>query len=84
MTSNHHRAIGIVAGVAIISWAGVSAWVLMHSPTEAERSAIMKTAELFATMAFGYFLGSSVGSKQKTDRLTERDTLDLSGSEQGQ
>lgn len=54
-----------VAVIAIASWLGVSAWILVNGPTEAERAAILEVAKTFATLAFGFFLGSSAGSRNK-------------------
>lgn len=49
------------------------------------REAIQKCSELFATMGFGFFLGSSLGSKDKTARMAsladDRGALDLTGAE---
>lgn len=54
-----------VALVAIASWLAISGWILLNEPTEAERSGILEVAKTFATLAFGYFLGSSAGSRNK-------------------
>lgn len=58
--------ISMFAMVAIVAWIGISFWVLDHNPTEAERASIQKAAELFATAAFFYFLGSSAGSRNRS------------------
>jgi hypothetical protein len=68
--------------IAVLSWVGVSWWLLEHNPTEAERSAIQKTAEVFAAMAFGFFLGSSLGSKQKSEAAENPPPLDLTNEVQ--
>lgn len=54
-----------VASVAIGSWIGFSGFILGHDATEAERASILKMGEAFAAMAFGYFLGSAAGSRNK-------------------
>jgi hypothetical protein len=79
LTSGAPLAFGLLA---VLSWAGVSWWLLTHAPTEAERSAIQKTAEMFATMGFGFFLGSSLGSKQKSEAAENPPPLDLTNEVQ--
>ena len=37
-----------------------------HNPSEAERASIQKQAEAISMMAFGFFLGSSVGSRNRS------------------
>ena len=54
-----------VALLAIGCWIGVCGWILCHTPSEAERASIQKQAEAISMMAFGFFLGSSVGSRNK-------------------
>lgn len=54
-----------IAAVAIGAWVGFSGFMLANGASEAERASIQKTAEAFAMMAFGYFLGSAAGSRNK-------------------
>lgn len=67
---NHIRPVHIVAValIAIAAWVGVAAFLLLHGANEGERAAILKQAEAVSLLAFGYFLGSSAGSRNK-DRL---------------
>lgn len=55
-----------VALLAIFAWIAVCGWILSHTPTEAERASIQKQAEAISMMAFGFFLGSSVGSRNRS------------------
>jgi hypothetical protein len=57
----------MVALLGIACWAAVSGWIMVHEPTEAERASILNQAQAIAMMAFGYFLGSSAGSRNKDD-----------------
>lgn len=54
-----------IAAIAIGAWVGFSGFMLANDASEAERASIQKTAEAFAMMAFGYFLGSAAGSRNK-------------------
>lgn len=67
LNPNHIRPWHIVAValIAIAAWLGVAGWILVHGATEAERAAILKQAEAVSFLAFGYFLGSSAGSRNK-------------------
>lgn len=55
-----------VALLAIFAWIAVCWWILSHNPSEAERASIQKQAEAISMMAFGFFLGSSVGSRNRS------------------
>ncbi len=54
-----------VALVAIAGLAAVSAWTLVHDPSEGERAAVLETWKSVGLAAFFYFLGSSAGSRNK-------------------
>lgn len=52
-----------VSLIAIGGLVGVTAWILGAGPTEGERSQILAIWQAAAWMAFGFFLGSSVGGR---------------------
>lgn len=58
----------LMALIGVGSWVGFSIWVLCNNPTEAERASIREVAETFATAAFFFYIGSSVGSRNKEPR----------------
>ena len=47
---------------------GSRCWYIGYNPSEAERASIQKQAEAISMMAFGFFLGSSVGSRNRSAR----------------
>ena len=54
-----------IAVMAIAGMASVSAWILLNSPTEGERSQVIEAWQTVGIAAFFYFLGSSAGSRNK-------------------
>lgn len=62
------RQIFVIALLAICGWLGVAAWVLTQSPDASDRAAILQSAINIATLAFGFYLGSSASSRNKDHR----------------
>ena len=55
----------IVAMAAILSFDGIAAWCLWHTPDASDRATVLQAAIGMANLAFGYFLGSSAGARNK-------------------
>ncbi len=62
------RQIFIIALLAVLGWQAVAAWMLTHSPDASDRAAILQSAINIATLAFGFYLGSSASSRNKDHR----------------
>lgn len=62
------RQIFAVALLAIVGWMLVAAWVLANSPDASDRAAILQSAINIATLAFGFYLGSSASARNKDHR----------------
>jgi hypothetical protein len=62
------RQIFIVAMMAIGGWLTIGAWIITHSPDASDRAAILQSAINIATLAFGFYLGSSASSRNKDHR----------------
>lgn len=62
------RQIFAVAILAIVGWMAVAAWVLINSPDASDRAAILQSAINIATLAFGFYLGSSASARNKDHR----------------
>lgn len=59
------KQIFIVALTAIAGWLLIAGYILVNGPDPSDRAAILQSAINIATLAFGFYLGSSAGARNK-------------------
>lgn len=68
----HLRIVAAASIAAVIGYLGFSIWVVMYSGDVALKGDVVGTWKSFATLAFGFWLGSSSAGKARDDMPTGR------------